>query len=66
MQEMRLFLFENNIFSNKQNKLDWTTVFSHLNLVNLCTEREKTENEITQRLLGSFFGAKDERHFPNF
>lgn len=41
-------------------------MFSHLNLVNLCTEREKTENEITQRLLGSFFGAKDERHFPNF
>ena len=66
MQEMRLFLFENNIFGNKQNKLDWITVFSHLNLVILCTEREKTENEITQRLLGSLFGAKDERHFPNF
>ena len=66
MQEMRLFLFENNIFSYKQNKLDWITVFSHLNLVYLCTEREKTENEITQRLLGSLFGAKDERHFPNF
>lgn len=65
MQEMRLFLFENNIFSNKQNKLDWTTLFN-LNLGNLCTEREKTENEITQRLLGSLFGAKDERHFPNF
>ena len=53
-------------YNNNRNWKRRKSVFSHFNLVKLCTECEKTENEITQRLLGSLFGAKDERHFPNF